>query len=173
MIHDITSQFTSACAEGNQARLQTLLDHPEATLNANIFVGTVFELHWTIKEYIRQDMHLTLIPGACEQGLTGGQKTIEAIEMVMRQKQHLFDAETAGKALAYACCICRPLVPIILELFSDRLLQDSIIRANHICAHYCPSICQLIMTACAAQMSKGRYNSLYGQKQPVTTAITV
>lgn len=74
------------------------------------------------------------------------------IELVLRECVDSIDSEMAGTMLAYSCCTHIDLVPVILELFKDKLMLDHIMESIYACETRYPDTCWFIMTQCINQL---------------------
>lgn len=156
-----SASLVEFCKEGNVAAAKAMIKANKTEFDAQTFVKEVFETareaieeHTYIKEGKRVWIDTHLFPAA-------EPEVISAIELVLRAHADIFDSETVGKILTYACCTHVALVPVVTELFKPKLALKHIIESIMICESRCLETCWLIMKECMDQLTGDSVNDCF------------
>lgn len=130
-----TSEVIAACLEGNTAKTTSLItNHRE--LDVKAFVDGVFSVGLNAAkncyhtfEYGHAWWTMPMFPEL-------DQTVVTSVEMVLREYDGLFDSKAAANMFEYSCCAHINLVPVILELFKDRLGPRCIRYGIEICGSW-------------------------------------
>lgn len=138
MSESFTGELIAACLEGSTDRVIPLItNHVE--LDVAVFVKGVFAAAIeAIETYVRYTDVYDYIWWILPMFPEIEKNVITSIELVLRAYDKLVSSREAGSMLIYSCCTHINLVPVILELFKDRLDPRSIIHGIDACAEYYP-----------------------------------